>query len=136
MVISLEKAEGRGLEMSDYAGLGRKYPLLAVCMLIFMLSFIGVPPTLGFWGKYYLFRTAIQGGYIGLALVGVLASLVSAYYYLRVVVMMFMREGQPEAQREPWLNLTAVLAAAGLIVLSFLPTPLFNWAVQAVLSIL
>lgn len=136
VVIALEKAEGRGLEMSDYAGLGRKYPLLAVCMLIFMLSFIGVPPTLGFWGKYYLFRTAIQGGYLGLALVGVLASLVSAYYYLRVVVMMFMHEGQPEAQREPWLNLTAVVSAAGLIVLSFLPTPLFNWAVQAVLSVL
>ncbi len=87
VVIALEKAEGKGLEMDDYAGLARKYPLLAAAMTVFMLSFTGVPPTLGFVGKFYLFRTVIEGGYIGLALIGVLTSLVSAYYYLRVVVI-------------------------------------------------
>ena len=78
VVIALEQAEGSGLELNDYAGLGRKYPLLALAMMVFMLSFTGIPPTLGFWGKFYLFRTAVEGGYIGLALIGLLTSLVSA----------------------------------------------------------
>ncbi len=96
VVIALEKAEGKGLEIADYAGLGRKRPLLAAAMTVFMLSLTGMPPTLGLVGKFYLFRTAIQGGFIGLAVIGVLTSLISAYYYLRVVVTMYMREGEPE----------------------------------------
>ena len=75
-------------------------------MTVFMLSLTGMPPTLGLVGKFYLFRTAIQGGFIGLAVIGVLTSLISAYYYLRVVVAMYMREGEPETTREPWLDLT------------------------------
>ena len=96
VVIALEKAEGQGLELDDYAGLARKYPLLAASMAVFMLSFTGVPPTLGFMGKFYLFRTVIEGGYLGLALIGVFTSLISAYYYLRVIVIMYMREGEPD----------------------------------------
>ena len=95
VVIALEQAEGKGLSIDDYAGLGRKYPLLAASMTIAMLSFTGVPPTLGFVGKFFLFGSVIQGGYYGLALIGVLTSLVSAYYYLRVVVVMYMRDGEP-----------------------------------------
>ncbi len=68
VVIALEQAEGKGLEMNDFAGLGRKYPWLALTMMIFMLSFTGVPLTLGFWGNFFLFRTAIQGGYTSLAI--------------------------------------------------------------------
>ncbi len=82
VVIALEKSEGRGLALSDYAGLARKYPALAAAMTVFMLSLTGVPPTLGFVSKFYLFRTVIEGGYIGLAVIGGLTSLVSAYYYL------------------------------------------------------
>ena len=69
-----------------------------------MLSFTGVPPTLGFVGKFYLFRTVLEGGYIGLAIIGVLTSLISAYYYLRMVVIMYMRDGEPEVRSEPWLT--------------------------------
>jgi NADH-quinone oxidoreductase subunit N len=134
VVIALEKVEERGLELDDYAGLGRKYPALAAVMTVAMLSFTGVPPTLGFVGKFYLFRTVVEGGYIGLALIGVLTSLVSAYYYLRVVVIMYMRDGEPEVHRDPWLQLTAYGAALGVVLLSIFSAPLLYLATQAALK--
>lgn len=136
VVIAVEKSEGKGLELEDFAGLGRKYPWLGAAMTVFMLSFIGVPPTLGFWGKFYLFRTAIQGGYVSLAVLGILASILSAFYYLRVVVMMFMRPGEPEAHRDPWLALTTGVAAVLLIGISLMPGTLLNLALQAVIKLL
>jgi NADH-quinone oxidoreductase subunit N len=135
IVISLEKPDGKGLEINDFAGLGRKRPLLAAAMTVFMLSLTGMPPTLGLIGKFYLFRTAIEGGFIWLAIIGVLTSLISAYYYLRVVVTMYMREGDPETHREPWLDLTWGLAALATVLLSFIPTALFTWASEAMLKL-
>ncbi len=135
VVIALEKAEGKGLELNDYAGLARKYPALAAAMAIFMLSLTGVPPTLGFVGKFYLFRAAIQGQFYLLAVIGVLTSLISAYYYLRVVVIMYMRDGEPETVREPWLNLTWVAMAIVTVVASLIPQYLFAWASNAVLKL-
>ena len=135
VVIALEKAEGKGLTLDDYAGLGRRQPALAAAMTVFMLSFTGVPPTLGFVGKFYLFRTVIEGEYIGLALIGVLTSLVSAFYYLRVVVNMYMRDGEPQVRGEGWLNFTALAAAVGVVVLSIFATPLFEWVSQAVMVV-
>ncbi len=135
VVISLEKSEGKGLEISDYGGLGRKYPALAAAMTVFMLSLTGIPPTLGFVGKFYLFRAAIQGGFYLLAVIGVLTSLISAYYYLRVVVTMYMREGEPETANEPWLNITWGLAALLTVIVSLVPQFLFAWASAAVLKL-
>ncbi len=135
VVIALEKTDGKGLEISDFAGLGRKRPLLAAAMTIFMLSLTGMPPTLGLVGKFYLFRTAVEGGFIGLAVIGVLTSLISAYYYLRVVVTMYMREGDPTTEHEPWLDLTWGLTALATVILSFLPMALFTWASGAVLKL-
>jgi NADH-quinone oxidoreductase subunit N len=123
------------LELDDYAGLGRKYPALAAVMAVAMLSFTGVPPTLGFVGKFYLFRTVLEGGFVGLALIGVLTSLVSAYYYLRVIVVMYMRDGEPQAHYEPWLYFTAYITAIGVVVLSVFAAPLFQWASQAVMQL-
>jgi NADH-quinone oxidoreductase subunit N len=134
VVITLEKAEGKGLELSDYAGLGRKYPVLAVIMTVSMLSFTGIPPTLGFVGKFYLFRSVVDGGFIGLAILGVLTSLVSAYYYLRVVIYMYMQDGEPVAQRDNWVYLTAGLTGVGMIVFGIFSLPLLTWAYQAALS--
>jgi NADH-quinone oxidoreductase subunit N len=136
VVITLEKAENKGLELQDYAGLGRKYPALAAAMAIFMLSFTGVPPTLGFVGKFYLFRSVLEGGYVGLALIGVLTSLISAYYYLRVVVIMYMQEGEPEITPSGWLNITTGFTALATVVLSLFASPLFEWASQAVLRLI
>jgi NADH-quinone oxidoreductase subunit N len=134
VVISLEKKEGKGLTLNDYFGLGKKYPALAASMLVFMLSFIGVPPTLGFVGKFYLFRTVVAGGYVWLAVIGVLTSLLSAYYYLRVVVNMYMIEGDPEITPDRWLKLIALAGAALVVILSFFATPLFRWVSSAILN--
>lgn len=134
VVITLERAEGKGLEIGDYAGLGRKYPVLAVIMTVSMLSFTGIPPTLGFVGKFYLFRSVIDGGFVGLAILGVLTSLVSAYYYLRVVIYMYMQDGEPTIHRDNWVYLTAAATGIGMIILGIFSLPLLNWAYQAALS--
>jgi NADH-quinone oxidoreductase subunit N len=134
VVITMEKAEGKGLEISDYAGLGRKYPVLAAIMTVSMLSFTGIPPTLGFIGKFYLFRSVIDGGFVGLAIIGVLTSLVSAYYYLRVVINMYMQDGEPTVHRDNWVYLTAAVTGIGMIVLGIFSLPLLTWAYQAALS--
>ena len=135
VVIALEKKAGKGLEITDYAGLGRKYPALAAAMTVFMLSLTGIPPTLGFVGKFYLFRAVINGQFYLLAVIGVLTTLISAYYYLRVVVTMYMREGDPETTSEPWLNLTWGVSAILTVLVSLVPAPLFDWASQAVLKL-
>jgi NADH-quinone oxidoreductase subunit N len=133
VVIALERAGETGLELDDYAGLGRKYPGLAAVMAVAMLSFTGVPPTLGFLGKFYLFRTVLEGGFVGLALVGVIASLISAYYYLRVVVIMYMREGVPVVTQEPWLRFVAYGSAIGVVLLGIFSSPLLSLASRAIL---
>jgi len=135
VVMALEQREGRGLEFSDYAGLGRKHRGLAIAMAVFMLSFTGVPPTLGFAGKFFLFRSVLEGGFVGLAIVGMLASLISAYYYLRLVVVMFMQDGEPQVVRETWLNLTAMASAVATVLLFVFSEPLFGWAAQAVIKL-
>jgi NADH-quinone oxidoreductase subunit N len=138
VVIAVER-QGNGEAgnlLEDFAGLGRKSPGMAAVMTVAMLSFTGVPPTLGFVGKFYLFRTVLEGGFLGLALLGVLTSVVSAYYYLRVVVVMYMKDGDPQVHRESWLYLTAYIAAIGVVVLSVFSTPLIRWATNAVLKLM
>lgn len=135
VVIALEKAEGRGLAIADYAGLSKKYPLHALAMTIFMLSMTGLPPTLGLIGKMYLFRAVIEGGFYWLALVGVVTSLISAYYYLRVVVTMTMKDGNPQVTRDFWLELAIGVSAVLTVLISFIPQSLFAWASQALFKL-
>ncbi len=135
VVIAVEHAEGKGLEIADYAGLGRKHPWLALAMTIFMLSFGGFPPTVGFVGKFYLFRVALDAGYVGLAIVGVLASVVSVYYYMRVVTTMYMKEGEAEAHGDAWLNVGVALTALATIFFGIVTAPALHWALQAVLHL-
>ena len=104
-------------------------------MLVFMLSFAGVPLTMGFWGKFYLFSTAVQAGYISLALIGLLTSVLSAYYYLRVVVIMFMRAGEPAVRRDAALSLVTVVAALAVVGLALAPNWLLELAKQALMRI-
>jgi NADH-quinone oxidoreductase subunit N len=135
VVIALEKSEGRGLSISDYAGLAKKHPALAAAMTVFMLSLIGLPPTIGLIGKFYLFRAVIDGGFYGLAVIGVLTSLISAFYYLRVVVTMYMRDGAPTTERETWLDMTTGVMAIATVAISLVPQFLFTWASSAVLKL-
>ena len=135
VVILLERRIGQeGLFLEDYAGLSRQYPGLAAAMAVFMLSFIGVPPTLGFFGKFYLFRVVLDAGFVGLALIGVLTSLVSAYYYLRVVMLMYMKPGEPIVRREPRVQATVLAAAALTLFLGLTAaSSLYAWATEAIL---
>ncbi|MFP3854582.1 MAG: NADH-quinone oxidoreductase subunit N [Anaerolineales bacterium] len=131
IVVALERQEGQGLEIQDYAGLATRRPGLALAMLLFMLSLTGLPPSAGFVGKFYLFRTVLQADLIWLALVGVITSLVSAYYYLRIVIVMYMQEGEPESRSEFWLNGSVGLTALATFLLGILPAPLFALASRA-----
>lgn len=99
------------MEIDDFSGLGFKRPFLGLVFVVAMLSLAGLPPTAGFMGKLYLFSTAVNNGYIFLVVLGVINSMISAYYYLRPVVAMYMKE--PAEGRES----QAVLPAAGLALL-------------------
>lgn len=134
VVIAMEKAEGTGLAIEDYAGLSNRRPGFALAMALFMLSLTGMPPTVGFIGKFYIFRAAIDANLIWLALVGVITSLISAYYYLRVIVVMYMRPGEPETRSENWLNATVWLTGIGTIVFGIVPGPLLALASHSWLS--
>jgi len=92
VVIVYGKKGEENILVSDYAGAGFKYPLLSVAMAIFMFSLAGIPPLAGFIGKFYIFSAAVKQGFIWLAIIGVLNSLVAVYYYLRVIVAMYMKE--------------------------------------------
>ncbi len=131
VVLALEKKDGQGLAIEDYAGLGARRPALALAMALFMLSLTGVPPTVGFVAKFYLFRTVLQADLVWLALVGVATSLISAYYYMRVVVVMYMRQGEPEVRSEGWLNATVLLAGLATFIFGLLPAPLMGLAARA-----
>ncbi len=92
MIILLNTETGKGDEIADYEGLSKTHPIAAAIMLIFMFSLTGIPPTAGFVGKFYLFVGVIEAGYTWLAIVAVIFSAVSAYFYLRVVMFMYMKE--------------------------------------------
>jgi len=128
VVLAVEQLEGGGVQIDDYSGLSRRRPGLALAMALFMLSLTGLPPTVGFIGKFFIFRAALDAGQIGLALVGVLTSLISAYYYLRVVVVMYMRAGEPETRSEGWLNATIGVTALATFVFGILPGPILTLA--------
>ncbi len=98
LVSALENREdSRGLELEDFSGLGLRHPVLGFTMALFMFAMAGIPPTGGFFGKYYIFSAAIDRGLTWLAVVGVLNSALSLYYYLRVVVYMYMRKPKADA---------------------------------------
>ncbi len=109
----------KGEELSDYEGLAKKHPYYALLMLIFMFSLTGIPPTGGFIGKFYLFMSVINAGYTYLAVIAVIMSAVSAYFYLRVVMLMYMKEPEKEITIEPGtLERIAVLISAIMVIIT------------------
>jgi NADH-quinone oxidoreductase subunit N len=124
VVLAMERADGSGLEINDYAGLARRKPTLALAMALFMLSLTGVPPSIGFVGKFFLFRAVVDAEIVWLAIVGVVTSVVSAYFYLRIIVMMYMAEGEFDAGGEPVLNSTIGLTALATLLFGVIPGPL------------
>jgi NADH-quinone oxidoreductase subunit N len=150
VVICLSRNGDQGTRIRDYAGLARKHPRIALAMAVFMFSLAGVPPTAGFIGKFYAFGAAVQAGYIGLAVIGVLMSAVSAYFYLRVLVVMYMQEPEHEqGATDPLqhalcdapansrlLTLSLTFCALSVLLLGLWPTWLSRIAAQAVRGIL
>lgn len=130
VMIAIEPAGSDGLMFEDFSGLAKKHPWLGGALLISMLSFTGLPLTMGFWGKFYLFKTAVDGGYNSLALIGLLTSLVSAYYYLKLVMFAWLKPGEPALQSGKWAGGVAVVMAAGVLLLSLFPNPLFQACVN------
>ncbi len=121
----LESTEGKNLTFEDYAGLSSKQPALAMLMAVFMFSLSGIPPFAGFFGKYYVFAGAVQAGYTWLAIVGVLMSVVSVYYYLRLVVLMYFRDvsSVPLQPSYSGLGLAALfISAIGLVGFGVYPS--------------
>jgi len=133
VVIAVEKHNGEVTTLDDFAGLGTSHPGLAVSMALFMLSFTGMPLTIGFMGKFYVFSAAIQAGYGWLALIGVLTSVVSAFYYLRIIQMMWMKSGVGAATTTFSLNLVVGLAALATFIFGLVPNFLISAAERALL---
>src|SRR5207245_6909059 len=92
MVTIISRKDGKVVDVTDYAGLGSKRPGLAAALSLFLLSLAGVPGTAGFAGKFFIFRAAVESRLIWLALIGVLTTVISFYYYLYIIVQMYMRE--------------------------------------------
>jgi NADH-quinone oxidoreductase subunit N len=119
-----------GDELKDLNGLFFRQPFAAIAMLLFMLSLGGIPPTAGFMGKFWLFSAAIESGYIWLAVIGVLNSAVSLYYYIRIVVFM-MLQNEPagsEPTQGPALAVALGVAVVATLLLGVYPQPLFEFA--------
>ena len=131
MVVLLARRTVRGDQIDDFTGLAQKSPLAAGVMLLFLLSLTGIPPTAGFVGKFYLFAAAVNAGYIWLALIAVTNSAISLFYYMRVAMVMYMREMPAEGivlSRSPALYLGLLLAAAVTLVLGIYPGPVLELA--------
>lgn len=121
--------------IDDYKGLAHKNAFASVAMSIFMFSLAGIPPAIGFYGKFLLFRNAVGAGYTGLVIVGVLTSVVSAYYYLRVVVAMWMKEPEPHVRPSamaPGLGFSVGLLALLAVLLGLAPGRMLNTVEDAV----
>ena len=133
-VISHIAGEGeRYVTLEDYEGLGRRSPLLAAILTIFLLSLIGIPITGGFFAKFYVFSAALQANLVGLVIIGVLNSAVASYYYLRLIVVMYMREAREEVPVSPiplGLGTALAISLAATIYLGVLPGRLLDYAAR------
>ncbi|HSL19931.1 MAG TPA: NADH-quinone oxidoreductase subunit N [Vicinamibacterales bacterium] len=138
VIAVLGTRDNRHDDIRDFAGLFNRRPGLAALMTVFLLSLGGFPPMAGFIGKWYVFSAAVSEGYYWLAIIGVLTSVVSVFYYLRIVVMMFMTEG-PEAAPLPVVSRAGMAALAiamvGVFYLGVLPTRLLEIALSSVSTI-
>ncbi|MGH2542898.1 MAG: proton-conducting transporter membrane subunit, partial [Ardenticatenaceae bacterium] len=116
--------------IEDYRGLLHRSPFLAASMVIFFLSLLGIPPTAGFLGKFLVFGTAIREGFPVLAFIGVVTSVISAYYYLNVVRLMFFRGDEEEVERPvrypTALKLALGVTLAGTLLMNLFPQPFFD----------
>ncbi|MGB8951535.1 MAG: NADH-quinone oxidoreductase subunit N [Candidatus Aminicenantales bacterium] len=138
-VIALGKKDREYLELEEYAGLGFKYPWIGATLSVFLFSLAGFPPTGGFLAKFYVFSAAVREGLVSLVIIGVLASLISVFYYLRIIVFMYMRRPDHEVEinmDNPALFLVLFLCLYGVLQLGLFPGNILFIIKQAVSSLL
>jgi len=125
----------KNINLDDYADLGSRKPFLACCMAVFMFSLAGIPPTAGFIAKFYIFKSAVNAGLSGLVIIAVLASVVSVYYYMRVVYVMYMKAYKPAGTGAPGsisgltplLIFVLLLTSGGILLFGIFPNVLFSF---------
>jgi NADH-quinone oxidoreductase subunit N len=130
----LASAGEKYVTLDDYAGLGRRSPLLAAILTIFLLSMIGIPVTGGFFAKFYVFSAALQSNLVGLTIIGVINSAIAAYYYLRVIVYMYMRDERvetPVARIPAGLGIGLAISLIATIYLGVMPGRVLDYAMQS-----
>ena len=135
VVILIGRQKDSYLSIYDYAGLGAQHPVLAASMALFMFALAGIPPTAGFVGKFYVFSAAVQAGYIWLAIIGVMNSVVSVYYYLRITVLMYMKPAEADlgpVSFAPAVTATLALTALGIMLIGVFPGFIYNLAMNSV----
>jgi NADH-quinone oxidoreductase subunit N len=135
VVILVGRKKDRYLNIYDYSGLGFQHPALGAAMALFMFALAGIPPTAGFMGKFYIFSAAVQGGFYWLAILGVMNSLVSVFYYLRITVLMYMKPAEADLGPVDFsAGQTAVvgLTAFGVLFIGIFPGFLYNLAMASV----
>jgi NADH-quinone oxidoreductase subunit N len=140
VLMLVAQREDEGYDIGHFAGIGFRYPVLGGLLSLFLISLAGIPPTAGFVGKFYLFGAAVKNGYVWLAVLGVLNSAVSVYYYLRPVVYMYMvpAAGEIPVPRPPRtaFSLALCASAAAILVLGVTPRSVLEFAERSILSLL
>jgi NADH-quinone oxidoreductase subunit N len=140
VILLLERTDGaEAVDLDSYGGLAARHPVLAVVLTVCLISLIGLPPTAGFVGKFYLFSAAIDAEFYWLAIIAVLNSVAAAYYYLRLIVYMYMREPEPEGVRAaltPAAGLALAVAVWATLHLGILPGTVWAFARRAIAPLL
>ncbi|MBX9661132.1 MAG: NADH-quinone oxidoreductase subunit N [Nitrospiraceae bacterium] len=141
IIAMLRKGGLEGDEIGDFNGLAKRHPFAALLMMVFMVSLAGIPPTAGFIGKFYVFMSAVQAGLTWLAVLALVFAAISAYFYLRLVMVMYMREPEavtalsPRFVSSPALSIVLACAIAGVVFFGIYPDPIVNLAAQAALTL-
>ncbi|MBI3091855.1 MAG: NADH-quinone oxidoreductase subunit N [Candidatus Tectomicrobia bacterium] len=143
VVVAMGRGDRDQVGLADYAGLGYRRPWLALVMALFMVSLAGIPPTAGFVGKFVVFKSALNAGFVWLTIIAVLNSVVAVFYYLRVIVIMYMREPAAEMQAEAAgasfsgsLVIALILAVLGTLDLGLFPSRYLDLALRSVQALL
>jgi NADH-quinone oxidoreductase subunit N len=137
VVIALERGAQPHDDIADFRGLARSHPALAASMALFMLSLTGVPPLAGFVGKFYIFSAALNAGFVWLVVIAALNSVISAYYYIRVIVAMYMQDGGAAVERmsaRPGLLISVAAGVVGVLAIGIYPQPYMGAAANAYAS--
>ena len=134
VILCLRRQGKPAEELSDLAGLSKSNPLMALAMTMFMFSLAGVPPLAGFFGKYFIFLSAVQANMVPLAIIGVLTSVIAAFYYLRIIKVMYFDEGTSPIDPLPDFGLKLTVAVAAIYMLAFTiwPSPVIEGARAAI----